>query len=234
VRALVLGILLAMPIGGLPARVAPFVTFRRGTTDELSEGDHITTVVSSASVRFLVSLGPRTRAARDPLAAHMLMHELGHAVDNGLIDDELRASFGVLFSRSPAWASCFPQPLGSSQRCVPGAEIFAEQFGFYGSRDRRPRTAYAIPPLYRFRRFGALVERTTGGKDTLLGSTPRRSGADWTGAGGAETIERWRHGSKSRSTTANSSTVSSARLRTGPRLRASAIASTTAPATTRR
>jgi hypothetical protein len=89
--------------------VAPYITFRRGTTGELSEGDHITTFVSSTSVRFLVSLGPRTRATRDALAAHMLTHEPGHAVDNGLIDDDLRASFGVLFSRSPAWASCFPR-----------------------------------------------------------------------------------------------------------------------------
>jgi hypothetical protein len=61
------------------------------------------------------------------------------------------------------------QPLGSSQRCVPGTEIFAEQFGFYGARDRRPRTTYGIPPLYRFREFGALLERATGGRDTLLG-----------------------------------------------------------------
>jgi hypothetical protein len=149
-------------------RVAPYVTFRRGATEELSEGDHITTFVGTSSLRFLVSLGPRTRATRDALAAHMLMHELGHAVDNGLVGEELRASFGVLFSRSPAWAGCFVQPLGSSQRCVPGTEIFAEQFGFYGSRDRRPRTTYGIPPLYRFRRFGALLKRATGGKDTLL------------------------------------------------------------------
>ena len=150
-------------------RLAPYITFRRGATDELSEGDHITTFVSSSSARFLVSLGPRSRTTRDALAAHLLMHELGHAVDNGLIDDELRASFGVLFSRSPAWASCFPQPVGSSQRCVPGAEIFAEQFGSYGARDRRPRTAYGVPPLYRFRAFGALLERARGGNDTLLG-----------------------------------------------------------------
>jgi hypothetical protein len=125
--------------------------------------------VGTSSVRFLISLGPRTRATRDSLAAHMLMHELGHAVDNGLVGDALRASFGVLFSRSPAWMGCFMQPLGSSQRCVPGTEIFAEQFGFYGARDRRPRTTYGIPPLYRFRRFGALLERATGGRDTLLG-----------------------------------------------------------------
>jgi hypothetical protein len=79
------------------------------------------------------------------------MHALGHAVDNGLVGDALRASFGVLFSRSAAWMGCFMQLLGSSQRCVPGTEIFAEQFGFYGARDRRPRTTYGIPPLYRFR-----------------------------------------------------------------------------------
>jgi len=98
----------------------------------------------------------------------MLMHELGHTVDNGLVDDALRVSFGELFSRSPAWASCFVQPLGSSQRCVPAPEIFAEQFGFYGSRDRRPRSLYNLPPLYRFRELGALLERATGGEDTLL------------------------------------------------------------------
>lgn len=102
-------------------------------------------------------------------AAHMLMHELGHTVDNALVSQELRASFAIAFSQSPVWQSCFLQPLGSSQRCVPGTEIFAEQFGFYGAPDRLPRTLYAIPPLYRYRRFGPLLEQATGGEDTLLG-----------------------------------------------------------------
>jgi hypothetical protein len=69
----------------------------------------------------------------------------------------------------PRSQGCFLQPLGSSQRCVPSTEISAEQFGFYGARDRRPRTTYGMPPLYRFREFGALLQRATGGRDTLLG-----------------------------------------------------------------
>ena len=150
------------------ARIAPYTTFRRGGADELSKGDHLETFVSLESIRFLVSLGPRTRRARDALAEHVLMHELGHAIDNGLISEALRNEFATLFTRSRAWRSCYQQPPGSSQRCVPFTEIFAEQFGFYTARDRLPRTAYGIPPLYRASEFGALLEGATGEADTLL------------------------------------------------------------------
>ena len=149
-------------------RVAPFITFRRGADHEISAGDHTSTFVATQSPRFLVSLGTRTRKVRDAMAAHVLMHELGHTVDNALVDERLRAELNLLFSQSPVWSPCYPQPPGSSQRCVPGPEVFAEQFGFYAARDRTPRTLYNVPPLYRFAQFGPLLARAVVGPDTLL------------------------------------------------------------------
>ena len=153
--------------------LAPHLVFRPGAAEDLGGGDLVTTEVGARSVRFTVTLAPRTRHG-GRFGRHMILHELGHAVDTGLMTHTDRLAWDFAFSGAPRWLTCFPMPPNpSNTRCVPAAEIFADQFAFYANGDRGIRSGYNVPPLLRRAQFDALLRRAVPGRPgTLL--TARR------------------------------------------------------------
>lgn len=145
----------------LIASVAPLITFRRGAEEEAGRGDLAETEISGDErKRFVVAYGPQT-LLRDPRGRHMVLHEIAHVVDNALLDDSAREDFTTAFVTAPLWLACYPQPTGSSSRCVPWAEIFADQFAFYANGDRLVRSSYGVPPLLGRRHMGELLNAVT-------------------------------------------------------------------------
>ena len=64
-----------------------------------------------------------------PRARFIIIHELGHLVDFLGLDTFAYQAFKKLFVTSPEWKGCFP--LHGS--CTPFHEVYADQFGFYGT-----------------------------------------------------------------------------------------------------
>lgn len=144
-------------------KVAPYLTIQRGAIEDAAGGNSASIELGAgAAPRFVVAYGPFT-LLRGGYGAHMVLHELGHVVDNALLDDDERDALTGAWLTAPAWVDCYPQPTGSSSRCVPWTEIFAEQFAFYGTGDLDMRTTYNVPPLLGRDRFGALLAVVTAG-----------------------------------------------------------------------
>jgi hypothetical protein len=83
----------------------------------------------------------------------VIAHEFGHLVDFLGLDAFSYDSFHGLFARSPKWKSCFT----FDGRCVPFAEVFADQFAGYGLRTRTIPTGYNDPVLTDGASFGTLL-----------------------------------------------------------------------------
>jgi hypothetical protein len=153
--------------------IAPRLAIGAGRQDELAGGDvTFTELGRDGSVTFSVRLGPRTLAP-GRYGRHMIMHELGHAVDSALLTFDRRAAFDFAFAHSGRWQQCFAMPFNlNNTRCVPQAEIFADQFAFYATADRRARSGYNVPPLLRRAHFDRLLAQAQPTPDSLLGATP--------------------------------------------------------------
>jgi hypothetical protein len=67
-----------------------------------------------------------------------ITHELGHLVDFLGLDTFSHEAFQSLFDRSPGWKRCFPL----QGQCVPFVELFADQFGFFGTNAHGVQTGY--------------------------------------------------------------------------------------------
>jgi hypothetical protein len=110
----------------------------------------------------------------DPEGDFLIRHEIGHLVDFALIPGPVDRQFFALFRASPRWRDCFPLPDFARTiyaRCVPPAEIFADQFAHWASRTDMTGTTvgYGVPKLVsdtafanvlREVPFGALRART--------------------------------------------------------------------------
>ena len=68
----------------------------------------------------------------------VITHELGHLVDFLGLDTFSHERFKTLFSKSPKWKSCFP--VGG--QCAPMLEVFADQFGFFGTNAHGVQSGY--------------------------------------------------------------------------------------------
>lgn len=157
--------------------VAPLLTMRPGRPDELAGGDFTLTEVSEVGeVAFTVALSEHT-LRRDAFGRHMVMHELGHAVDNGLIEPPLREDIEARFAASAAFLPCFQPPAGASIRCVPAAELFADQFAFFANGDRDARSQYLLPPFVSDAAFEALLRRAGPTQATVIAPARTRARA---------------------------------------------------------
>ena len=97
-------------------------------------------------------------------------HEIGHVVDLVTLSDAADAAFAEAFTRGKAHRRCFA--FGGS--CLDDAEIFAEQFAYWATGDRRSRSSYDIPSLIGPKAFSRLVERVRPGVALVAALTRRR------------------------------------------------------------
>lgn len=85
-------------------------------------------------------------------------HELGHIIDAaGVSGRAMRRVFLAEAKRSKAWRSCFPRPDDDS-RCMPLAEIFADQVAFYAI-DKPFSSGYGIPRLLSEAQMSRVLKR---------------------------------------------------------------------------
>ena len=68
----------------------------------------------------------------------VITHELGHLVDFLGLDTFSHEQFKTLFSRSSKWRGCFR--VGG--QCAPFLEVFADQFGFFGTNAHGIQSGY--------------------------------------------------------------------------------------------
>jgi hypothetical protein len=80
-------------------------------------------------------------------------HEIGHVVDLVTLSDEADAAFADAFARGKRYRSCFA--FGGS--CLDEAEVFAEQFAYWATGDRRSRSSYDVPSLIGPKAFSRLI-----------------------------------------------------------------------------
>jgi hypothetical protein len=73
-----------------------------------------------------------------PVGRFVITHELGHLVDFLGLDTFSHERFKTLFYTSPKWKSCFP--VGG--QCAPFLEVFADQFGFFGTNAHGVQSGY--------------------------------------------------------------------------------------------
>jgi hypothetical protein len=90
---------------------------------------------------------------RSPAGRFVITHELGHLVDFLGLDTFSHERFRTLFSKSPKWKSCFPV----SGQCAPFLEVFADQFGFFGTNAHGIQSGYNDDRLASGPGFGALL-----------------------------------------------------------------------------
>ena len=83
----------------------------------------------------------------------MITYELGHLVDFLGLDTFSHERFKTLFSKSPRWKSCFPV----SGQCAPFLEVFADQFGFFGTDAHGVQSGYNDDRLASGPGFGSLL-----------------------------------------------------------------------------
>lgn len=99
-------------------------------------------------------------------------HELGHIFDfAGISGQQMKEVFLKRAKRSKRYKSCFKRPQ-DPKRCMPLAEIFADQVAFYAVKDSF-KSGYGIPQLLSDRQIGRTLKQMW-----KPGSTPG-------GAGGA-------------------------------------------------
>ena len=75
---------------------------------------------------------------RSPVGRFVITHELGHLVDFLGLDTFSHDRFKTLFSKASTWKSCFP--VGG--QCAPFLEVFADQFGFFGTNAHGIQSGY--------------------------------------------------------------------------------------------
>ncbi len=88
-----------------------------------------------------------------PVGRFVITHELGHLVDFLGLDTFSHERFKTLFSKSPRWKSCFPV----SGQCAPFLEVFADQFGFFGTNAHGVQSGYNDDRLASGPGFGSLL-----------------------------------------------------------------------------
>jgi hypothetical protein len=91
---------------------------------------------------------------RSPAGRFVITHELGHLVDFLGLDTFSHERFKTLFSKSSKWKSCFP--VGG--QCAPFLEVFADQFGFFGTNAHGIQSGYNDDRLATGPAFGALLQ----------------------------------------------------------------------------
>lgn len=80
-------------------------------------------------------------------------HEIGHVVDLVALAPEADAAFAEAFTHGARYRSCFSY----GGACLNRAEVFAEQFAYWATGDRRVRSSYEIPSLMGPRVFSGLI-----------------------------------------------------------------------------
>jgi hypothetical protein len=75
---------------------------------------------------------------RSAFGRFAITHELGHFVDFLGLDTFSHEAFRALFDKSRKWKNCFPV----RGQCTPACEVFADQFGFFGTNARGVQTGY--------------------------------------------------------------------------------------------
>lgn len=90
-----------------------------------------------------------TRSVRN----QTVWHEIGHVVDLLALRPDADAAFAAAFARGARYRSCFRY----AGDCLDRAELFAEQFAYWATGDRRVQSSYEIPPLIGPRAFSALI-----------------------------------------------------------------------------
>ena len=75
---------------------------------------------------------------RSSVGRFVITHELGHLVDFLGLDTFSHERFRSLFTKSPKWKSCFQ--VGG--QCAPFLEVFADQFGFFGTNAHGVQSGY--------------------------------------------------------------------------------------------
>lgn len=99
-------------------------------------------------------------------------HELGHIFDfAGISGQQMKEEFLRQAKRSKRYRSCFKRP-GDPERCMPLAEIFADQVAFYAVKEKF-KSGYGIPQLLSDRQIGRVLKRMW-----KPGSTPGGAGGD--------------------------------------------------------
>jgi hypothetical protein len=91
---------------------------------------------------------------RSPVGRFVITHELGHLVDFLGLDTFSHQQFRTLFSKSQKWKSCFP--VGG--QCAPFLEVFADQFGFFGTNARGVQSGYNDDRLATAPAFSRLLQ----------------------------------------------------------------------------
>jgi hypothetical protein len=84
-----------------------------------------------------------------------ITHELGHLVDFLGLDTFSHEAFKSLFDRSPKWKNCFPL----RGQCTPFVELYADQFGFYGTNAHGVQTGYGDNRLATASSFTTLMQQ---------------------------------------------------------------------------
>jgi hypothetical protein len=86
----------------------------------------------------------------------VITHELGHLVDFLGLDTWSHEDFQKLFAESSNWKSCFPL----NGNCTPFLEVYADQFGFYGTNAEGVQSGYGDARLATSQAFaGALTSQ---------------------------------------------------------------------------
>jgi hypothetical protein len=105
--------------------------------------------------RWIIQL-PALHFAADPVTRFVFWHELGHVIDQALIDDQHMQALMSMMRTSPAWQECWPRPAltpgqrvnGADKRgCLSEREIFAEQFAIWALTAPQSSSGYALPRL---------------------------------------------------------------------------------------
>lgn len=122
---------------------APHLKLRRGHRSEPGRGTWSFALHGDGLLRITVSLAP-VIARSGETGRHVLMHELGHAIEIATFGDADRERLDGLLRESPHWRDCFEMADGA---CAPPREVVAEQLAFWAAGDRSVRTGYAVPPL---------------------------------------------------------------------------------------
>jgi hypothetical protein len=95
--------------------------------------------------------------AATPRGTFLILHELGHAIDAGMLDDEGRRAFEREFRQAAPGAVCLSGRHAAD--CLEVHELFADEFARWAGGYRRSLSAYATPALLPGDRFAQLLDR---------------------------------------------------------------------------